>query len=55
MKQSKTVKKLAAKVVQVSELMNDLLKAEFSSFKSLSYTVEFDLFPGSYTLYWSFR
>jgi hypothetical protein len=47
MKQSKTVKKLAAKVVQVSEAMQDLLTTEFSSFESLSYTVEFDLFPSS--------
>lgn len=47
MKQSKTVKKLVTKVVQVSEIMNELLAIEFSSFESLSHTVEFDLFPGS--------
>ncbi len=47
MKQSKTVKKLDAKVIQTSETLSELLTSEFSSFKSLSYTVEFDLFPSS--------
>lgn len=47
MKQSKTVKKLELKVIQTSETLSELLKNEFTSFKSISYTVEFDLFPGS--------
>jgi len=47
MKMSKTVKKLSAKVEKVMNQLDDLLKLEFPTYKGITHSVKFDLFPGS--------
>jgi len=47
MKHSKTTKKLSSKLDTVLEKIKTLSNEEFTSFIDLSFTVQFDQFPGS--------